>query len=62
MERCLHEKNKKLKQNKIVYKFNKNNKYRDEWESSTRTSKENTKMNEINGWEFYFQMKYYQNK
>ncbi len=51
-----------MKQNKIVYKFNKNNKYRDEWESSTRTSKENTEMNEINGWEFYFQMKYYQSK
>jgi len=51
-----------LKQNKIVYKFNKNNKYHDEWESSTRTSKENTEMNEINGWELYFQMKYYQSK
>jgi hypothetical protein len=31
-------------------------------ESSTRTNLKNTKMNEINGWEFVFQIKYHQSK
>ncbi len=43
----------KLKK-KIVYKFNQNNKYGDEWDHLQEQVKEYTKMNEINGWKNLF--------